>query len=138
MRHRVIVSGAALGFSLAGALSISSALAVPDWWQGSWSTSSVAGPLLVHFEQNERKVTGRYRSGPGCIGLIEAKAEGSNGQHLVGTFDDRCPATGSENNRGQLRVTVDFDERPLKFTGKFRECGRFTCGDWYRWIGRKR
>ena len=119
-----------IGLLAMAALSSDRAAAITEYWQGSWDTTTVP----IHVNQNGRKVTGRYRSGPGCTGRIVAEAEGPVGERLVGTFDDNC----SGGNTGKLRATVDVGESPLTFRGKYCEYGLVLCGDWVRWKGQHR
>lgn len=136
MRLKVLLPCFAVAaLALASTASVSASPAAPtitEWWQGSWDTST--GPL--HMSQNGRKVTARYKSGPGCTGLVVAEAQGQVGQHLVGTFNDRC----SGGDSGKLRATVDVDESPLTFRGRF--CENVTrvgpCGRWITWKGKHR
>lgn len=137
-----LVRALALATFVAGPLlSPSGAYAVTEWWKGSWKTAHEFGKFTVHFEQDGRKVTGKYKSGVGCTGIIKGEAEGQTGERLVATFDDRCPSAPSgENNEGQIRIRIVEDSAPLKFTGKFRNCGTFTCAGstWTKWVGRLR
>lgn len=106
-----------------------SAAEITEYWEGTWDTS--AG--ILHFIQSGRIVLAKYRSGPGCTGRMSAKAQGSAGAYIVGTFDDRCPG----GDTGKLEARLDGNVRT--FVGRFCENNAAGfCGSWVRWKGTKR